>query len=294
MEKKYLQRKNKNTMATEQIGFIGLGSMGLPMAKNLEKAGFALSVYNRTASRATDFANNSKVCNSIAELVNSSDIIFTMLTNDAAVTEVYDQIVSTDITGKLFVDMSTISTGLSINTAKALQIKSASFIDAPVAGSTKPATDGTLIILAGGAQKDIERAMPYFEKMGRQVKHLGENGKGLAAKLAVNYLLAISFQGLAETVLFAEKLGLQRSEFLDIINESAVGSGVTKLKTPSLVSNNYPPAFALDLMLKDILLAQDAGANYPLGTTAIESYKAAQQQGLGKDDVIAIINHLKG
>lgn len=280
-------------MATERIGFIGLGSMGLPMAKNVEKAGFPLSVYNRTAAKADAFANSSTVCGSIIELVNSSDIIFTMLTNDAAVTEIYDQIMTADVTGKLFVDMSTISPGLSVNTAKALKAKAAAFIDAPVAGSTKPAADGTLIILAGGQQNDIERAMPYFEKMGRQVKHLGENGKGLAAKLAVNYLLAISFQGLAETVLFAEQLGLQRSDFLDIINESAVGSGITKLKTASLLSNNYPPAFALDLMLKDILLAQNAGATYPLGGTAIEAYKAAQQQGLGKDDVMAIINYLK-
>ena len=280
-------------MATERIGFIGLGSMGLPMAKNLEKAGFALSVYNRTAAKAADFANSATVCSNIAELVNNSDIIFTMLTNDAAVTEIYDQILTADISGKLFVDMSTISPGLSVNTAKAVSAKAAAFIDAPVAGSTKPATDGTLIILAGGQQKDIERAMPCFEKMGRQVKHLGENGKGLAAKLAVNYLLAISFQGLAETVLFAEKLGLQRSDFLDIINESAAGSGITKLKTPSLINENYPPAFALDLMLKDILLAQNAGASYPLGDAAIEAYKAAQQQGFGKDDVMAIINYLK-
>jgi 3-hydroxyisobutyrate dehydrogenase len=292
MAKKYSQ-KNKITMAAERAGFIGLGSMGLPMAKNLEKAGFALAVYNRTADKAAPFNGTSKICSSVAELVNSSDIIFTMLTNDAAVTEIYDQILTVNITGKLFVDMSTISMALSVNTAKALQAKGAAFIDAPVAGSTKPATDGTLIILAGGEQKDIERAMPYFEKMGRLIKCLGENGKGLAAKLAVNYLLAITLQGLAETVLFAEQLGLQRSIFMDIINETAVGSGVTKLKTPSLVSDNYTPAFALNLMLKDILLAQDAGATYPLGNTAIETYKAAQQQGLGKDDVMAIINYLK-
>jgi 3-hydroxyisobutyrate dehydrogenase len=129
--------------------------------------------------------------------------------------------------------------------------------------------------------------------MGRLVKHLGENGKGLAAKLGVNYFLAITLQGLAETVLFAEQLGLQRSSFMDIVNETAVGSGVTKLKTALLVNDNYPPAFALNLMLKDILLAQDAGAAHPLGNAAIETYKAAQQQGLGKDDVMAIIKHLE-
>ncbi len=280
-------------MAAEKAGFIGLGSMGLPMAKNLEKAGFTLAVYNRTVSKTESFAGSSTICSSITELVNSCDIIFTMLTNDAAVTAVYDQIKATDISGKLFVDMSTISQQLSVNTAGVLKEKGAAFIDAPVAGSTKPAADGTLIIMVGGEQQDFERALLYLEKMGRLVKHLGQNGKGLAAKLAVNYFLAITLQGLAETVLFAEQLGLQRNNFMDIVNETAVGSGVTKLKTPSLINDNYPAAFALDLMLKDILLAADAGAAYPLGKATILSYKDAQQNGLGKDDVMAIIKNLE-
>jgi 3-hydroxyisobutyrate dehydrogenase len=280
-------------MAAEKIGFIGLGSMGLPMAKNLEKAGFTLAVYNRTAAKASSFADTGKVCSSITDLVNSSDIIFTMLSNDAAVTEVYDQILNTAVTGKLFADMSTVSQQLSVNTANALKAKGAAFIDAPVAGSTKPAADGTLIIMAGGEEKDVERAMPYLEKMGRLVKHLGPNGKGLAAKLAVNYFLAITIQGLAETVLFAGQLGLQRSNFMDILNETAVGSGVTKLKTPALVNDTYPPAFALDLMLKDILLANAAGAAFPLGNTAVAAYKAADENGLGKEDVMGIIRYLK-
>lgn len=280
-------------MAAEKIGFIGLGSMGLPMAKNLEKAGFALAVYNRTAAKTSSFEANGRVCSSITDLVNSSDIIFTMLSNDAAVTEVYDQILNTAVTGKLFADMSTVSQQLSVNTANALKAKGAAFIDAPVAGSTKPAADGTLIIMVGGEEKDVERAMPYLEKMGRLVKHLGPNGKGLAAKLAVNYFLAITIQGLAETVLFAGQLGLQRSNFMDILNETAVGSGVTKLKTPALVNDTYPPAFALDLMLKDILLANDAGAAFPLGNTAVAAYKAADENGLGKEDVMGIIRYLK-
>jgi 3-hydroxyisobutyrate dehydrogenase len=280
-------------MAAEKIGFIGLGSMGLPMAKNLEKAGFALAVYNRTAAKTSSFEDNGRVCSSITDLVNSSDIIFTMLSNDAAVTEVYDQILNTAVTGKLFADMSTVSQHLSVNTANALKAKGAAFIDAPVAGSTKPAADGTLIIMAGGEEKDVERAMPYLEKMGRLVKHLGPNGKGLAAKLAVNYFLAITIQGLAETVLFAGQLGLQRSNFMDILNETAVGSGVTKLKTPALVNDTYPPAFALDLMLKDILLANAAGAAFPLGNTAVAAYKAADENGLGKEDVMGIIRYLK-
>jgi 3-hydroxyisobutyrate dehydrogenase len=280
-------------MINEKVGFIGLGNMGLPMAKNLEKGGFPLSVYNRTAQKASAFESSTKICSSIEELVATSDVIITMLTDDVAVTEVYNKVQQVTIAGKLFVDMSTISQQLSITTAKALIEKDAAFIDAPVAGSTKPAADGTLIIMAGGQTKDIERAMPYLEKMGRLVKHLGANGTGIAAKLAVNYYLAIALQGLAETVLFADKLGLQRSALMDIINEAAVGSGVTKLKTPSLINNSYPPAFALDLMLKDILLARDAGAEYSLGRVAANEYSGAQQVGLGKQDVMSIILALK-
>ncbi len=136
-------------MEIEKLGFIGLGSMGHPMAKNLEKAGFSLGVYNRTAEKAEAFKNRSIVYTSVRELVGNSDIIFTMLTNDAAVRAVYEEILSVDIRGKLLIDMSTVSPEISKDIASAVKIKEAGFIDAPVAGSTKPAAEGTLIIMAG-------------------------------------------------------------------------------------------------------------------------------------------------
>ncbi|WP_294286128.1 NAD(P)-dependent oxidoreductase [uncultured Chryseobacterium sp.] len=280
-------------MNEERLGFIGLGNMGHPMAKNLEKAGFQLSVYNRTAEKAEDFRENSIVCNSVADLVQNSDLVFTMLTNDEALKEVFEEILSQDLSGKLFVDMSTVSPEASSKIAAAVIVKEASFIDAPVAGSTKPAAEGTLIIMAGGEQQDIKRALPYLEKLGKEIRHLGENGKGIAAKLSVNYFISCLYQGLAETILFSDKLGIDRRDMLDIINESASGSGATKVKTPLLIDENYDPAFALDLMLKDIRLAKDAGANFPLSETLIDTYQAAHDAGFGKDDVIGIIQYLK-
>lgn len=277
----------------EKVGFIGLGNMGHPMAKNLEKAGFYLSVYNRTAEKAEDFKEKSKVCSTVSELVQNSDIIFTMLTNDTAVKAVYEEIFTQNITGKLFIDMSTISPEASREMADTIKIKEGRFIDAPVAGSTKPAAEGTLIILAGGEEKDIERAKPYLQKLGKVIKHLGKNGKGIAAKLSVNYFISIIYQGLAETILFSDKLGIDRKDMLEIINESASGSGATKVKTPLLIDDQYEPAFALDLMLKDILLAKNAGADFPLSKTLIETYQFAHDAGFGKDDVIGIINYLK-
>lgn len=267
--------------------------MGNPMAKNLEKAGFPLAVYNRNIARTTDFAAQSTVYSEVTDLIGSSDVVFTMLTNDTAVEEVYGKILEQPISGKLFVDMSTIAQDVSINLANKLKAKGAAFLDAPVAGSTKPAAEGTLIIMVGGEQTDLERARPYLEKMGKSIKHLGESGKGIAAKLAINYFLSIIYQGLAETILFSDQLGIERSEMLEIINDSASGSGATKVKTPLLVEGNYTAAFALDLMLKDIRLAQQAGASYPLLGTLLDTYQKAHDSGLGQLDVIGIIESIK-
>lgn len=280
-------------MGTEKIGFIGLGNMGHPMAKNLEKAGFALSVYNRSPEKAEDFKAKSTVYTQVRDLVQNSSIIFTMLTDDYAAKAVYEEILKSDISGKLFIDMSTISPQASSELSGAVRIKEASFIDAPVAGSTVPAAEGTLIIMAGGEEKDLQRAMPYLNKLGKAVKHLGENGKGIAGKLSINYFLSAIYQGLAETVLFADQLGIERSAMLEIINESASGSGATKVKTPMLINNTYDPAFALDLMLKDIMLAKNAGADFPLSKVLGETYQSAHDAGFGNDDVIGIINYLK-
>ncbi|WP_312333699.1 NAD(P)-dependent oxidoreductase [Sphingobacterium sp.] len=280
-------------MKIEKLGFIGLGNMGYPMAKNLEKAGFPLSVYNRNKAKAAGFEEQSIIREDIGELVDHSDIIFSMLTNDEAVSEVYEKILQREIKGKLFVDMSTISRERCISIATKLKEKGAAFIDAPVAGSTKPATEGTLIIMVGGDPEDLHRARVYLEQMGKSIKHLGENGQGIAAKLAINYFLSTIYQGLAETILFSDKLGIQRSDMLEIINDSASGSGATKVKTPLLVEENYSPAFALDLMLKDIRLAQQAGADYPLLKTLLETYGKAHDNGFGQLDVIGIIESIK-
>ncbi|SOD13016.1 NAD(P)-dependent oxidoreductase [Pedobacter xixiisoli] len=280
-------------MKNTKLGWIGLGNMGNPMAKNLLKAGHNLSVYNRSLDKTEDFKEQAVVCQSISELLKNSDIIFTMLTNDDAVNQVYQEISKEELGGKLFIDCSTISQECSLANAKLIKDKNAGFIDAPVAGSTIPAKEGTLIIMAGGDEKDIERAKPYFEKLGKLTKHLGANGSGVAAKLSINYFLSLIYQGLAETVLFSEQLGLNRKDMLEIINESACGNGATKVKTPLLINDNYPAAFALDLMLKDILLAQKAGADFPLSQAMIDTYQDAHNKGLGKNDVIGIIEALK-
>ena len=265
------------------------------MAQNLAKAGFQVSVYNRSPDKAEPLRQQGvPVSPDVTTLVKDSDIIFTMVANDAAVQEVYDAVLGIDnIAGKLFIDMSTISKELTVNTAKALAEKGASLIDAPVAGSVKPAQEATLIILCGGAAADVETARPYLEKMGKLIKYLGPNGSGIAAKLAINYYLSALYLGLAETVLFAEKSGIKREDILELINESATGSGATKVKTPPLLSGDFKPAFTVAQMLKDVKLAQKEGADFPLANTLQHTYDAAVSKGFGEIDVIGIIQYLQ-
>ena len=279
----------------KHVGWIGLGNMGTPMALNLSKAGFPLTVFNRSIEKVKPFENTTvKIAQNITELVTQSDIIFTMLSNDEAVTKVYNEILGMEsIEDKLFIDMSTISEQLSVDIAQKLKQKNASFLDAPVAGSTQPAANGALTIMVGGDADDLKTALPYFEKLGKFIKHVGPNGKGIATKLSVNYYLSILYLGLAETVLFAENNGINRSDLLEIINESACGSGATKVKTPLLINEDYKPAFALSYMQKDVMLAKKNGINFPLTDAVIETYAEALQSGMGDQDVIAVINYLK-
>lgn len=281
-------------MHHKNIGWIGLGNMGFPMAKNLENAGFPLSIFNRTPSKSEPFTDLSEVYISAVELVKNCDIIFTMVSNDAAIIDLYEDIFHLeDISGKIFIDMSTISKDLTLTIAQKIQEKQARFMDAPVAGSTVPAKEGTLIIMAGGEEKDLQEVLPYLNKLGKAVKHVGPVGSGISAKLAINYFLSIIYQGLAETVLFAEKSGIKIEDMLEIINESACGSGATKVKTPLLLQQDYAPAFALDFMLKDLNLAKKEGVNTPMNTVLLETYQKAHDAGLGKQDVISIIKYLK-
>ena len=283
-------------MTQLKIGWIGLGNMGNPMAKNLLKAGFPLAVLNRTKSKEIELiAAGASSANSPQELMESCDVIFTMLANDDAVKEVFDGpsgLLSKPDAGKLLIDMSTVSP----ETSRYLSARCAShqinFLEAPVSGSVKPAQDGTLIILVGGTVENYEKAIPLFNPIGKLAVHVGAAGVGSSAKLAINYLLGLNLQGLAETILFAEKNGVSKTDMLTIINEGACGNGITKIKTPSILNNTYPAAFALKHLVKDLRLAKEAGLATPLINPLFNSYEKAQQEGLGEEDVMAIIKSL--
>ncbi len=284
-------------MSTLKLGWVGLGNMGNPMVKNLLKGGFEVTVFNRTKNKEQALVEaGASSANSPQYLVENCDVVLTMLSDDKAVKEVFEGangFLSKPYPGKLFIDMSTVSPDTSRYLSKLCSSYGMNFLEAPVSGSVKPAQDGTLIILAGGDNENYEKAKPIFDKLGKLSLLLGGAGVGSSAKLAINYLLGLNLQGLAETILFAEKNGVNKQDMLTIVNEGACGNGITKLKSASILNNDYPAAFALKHLVKDLRLAKEAGLNYPLISPLSESYNNAQKQGLGEEDVMAIMKWLE-
>lgn len=284
---------------TNKIGWIGLGNMGNPMVKNLVKAGFEVTVYNRNPEKSKALQAEVKVAiaASLAELAGSSDFIFTMLSDDAALQEVYQSetglLAAVESHQFIAIDMSTVSPETTKLLAALCREKGIDYLDAPVSGSVKPAEEAQLIILAGGEEAVYEKAKPMFDAMGKLSTLLGPNGAGNVAKLAINLFLGITAQGLAEAVVFAEKNGIQSAALLPLINAGAVGSGLTRLKTENIVNDNYKAAFALKLLAKDIRLATENGMDTPIGGALSQTLSGAVEKGFGEEDMIAVLKYLK-
>ncbi len=280
------------------IGWIGIGNMGVPMVKNLVKAGFNVTVYNRSAEKAEALQKEIgvSVAESPAALVDSSDFVITMLADDAALTEIYTGaggvLSGKPGNGLLCIDMSTVSPETTKKLAALCAEKGIAYLDAPVSGSVKPAEDAQLIIMAGGSRADFDKAQPIFNALGKASLLLGPNGAGNNAKLAINLFLAITIQGFSEAILFAQKNGIDTAQFLDIVNNGAVGSGLTKLKSGAILADNYKAAFALKHLVKDLRLAQSQGMDLPAGEAVLATFEQALAGGLGDEDMIAIIKEL--
>lgn len=194
-----------------KIGWAGLGNMGTPMAFNILKSGHELTVFNRNKDKEQELiAAGASSAKNLQELASHCDVVFTMLSDDVAVKSVYNEIdglLSGGESGKLFIDMSTVAPETSRHLSALCKTKQVSFLDAPVSGSVQPAKDGKLIILVGGEVQDFEKAKPILDALGKLVLYLGASGAGSSAKLAINYLLGINIQALAETVLLPSKMG---------------------------------------------------------------------------------------
>ncbi|WP_158828116.1 NAD(P)-dependent oxidoreductase [Mucilaginibacter lacusdianchii] len=279
-----------------KLGWAGLGNMGTPMVKNLLKAGFPVAVYNRTRSKEQEAIEaGASSAEGLQQLGIENEVILVMVSDDKAAKEIFtgpDGLLSGNVSGKLFINVSTVSPKTSKFLNESCRNKGAEFLEAPVSGSVKPAQDGTLIILVGGSEQNYQKAKPLFDVLGKLSLLVGPVGAGSAAKLAINYFLGLNLQGLAETVLFAQANGVKTEDMLTIINEGACGNGITKIKSPAILKNEFPAAFALKHLAKDLRLAKEQGLETPLSTPLYNSFKQAQDAGLGDEDVMAIYTYL--
>ncbi|HEU5414566.1 MAG TPA: NAD(P)-dependent oxidoreductase, partial [Candidatus Angelobacter sp.] len=240
-----------------RVAFLGLGIMGGPMAANLVKAGHEVSVWNRTPKSI----EGATTAPTPAEAVKGKEAVWVCVSDTKAVQSVLfgaQGAIHGLETGTIVVDSSTIAPSASINIMEGLQEKGCEFLDAPVTGSKVAAEAGSLIFMIGGAVHNIERVEPLLRAMGKKVIHMGENGKGLSAKLAQNMNIVFMYEGLCESLTLARKLGVAPEKMFELIEASMIRSGVAEYKKPFILNQDYTPNFPLKLMHKDIHLMLDA------------------------------------
>ncbi len=291
-----------------RIGFIGVGTMGLPMAKNLVKRGFTVTAYdaNREAVKAASAAGMGAAA-SAAEVVAAADLVITMLPSSPHVESVYTGdggVLAAARKGTLCVDMSTIDPAMSRRVASAARERGLRFIDAPVSGGVPRATDGTLAIMVGGAAEDVEEARPALSAMGANVIHVGPVGSGEVVKLCNNLIAGVAAVAVSEAFRIAEGFGVDPKIVTEVISKS---SGHTYLMehmhpVPGMVArsastNGYQAGFMTDLMCKDLGLAVDAARalRIPVFTApaAQQVYRLASSHGLGRQDFTSVYTLLK-
>ncbi|RZK64321.1 MAG: NAD(P)-dependent oxidoreductase [Pedobacter sp.] len=283
-------------MKQQTIGWIGLGTMGNPMANSLIKNGYQLTVYNRDLEKAKAFEElGAAIAKSPSELIAAVDIVIVMVTDDKAIKDIFEGdsgLLKSEAFGKTIINMSTVSPEISQHMNSLCTELGHRYMDAPVSGSVKQANEATLIIIAGAEISLFESVKPVLETIGKLAIRFGEVGAGNRVKLIVNTFLAIQAQALAEAMCFAEDLQVDKSELLNVLNNSALGSPFIKIKGEAIVGQNFAPAFSLQNIVKDLRLAEDIGLNYPIGKTALQSYKSAAAE-YGKEDIIAIFSALQ-
>ncbi|WP_029286535.1 NAD(P)-dependent oxidoreductase [Pedobacter sp. R20-19] len=283
-------------MSKTKIGWIGLGNMGIPMAEQLIKAEYPVTVYNRSQGKEYKLAEmGARVANSPQVLALETDVIILMVADDKAVEAIFeaeDGLLKTELAGKTIINMSTVSPEIAKRMASRCKERNAHYLDAPVSGSVKQAETGQLVIMVGGEQSAFEGVKPILDQLGKLSKWVGETGAGNQAKLAINSLLALYTQGLAETILFANEKGIETSDLLELIGQAAIGNVYTKIKGDAILNDQYKAAFALKHIVKDLRLAKNEGISTPLAKTALKTFEDAESR-YGEEDLVAIFKALR-
>jgi 2-hydroxy-3-oxopropionate reductase len=285
----------------QTIGFIGLGIMGRPMARNLIKAGYPLVVHNRSRAAVDELVGaGAKAATSPREVAGACDVLITMLPNSPDVEQVVlgkDGIIEGARRELIFVDMSTISPIVTQKLGKALEPKGVQMLDAPVSGGEKGAIDGALSIMVGGDKGVFDQVLPIFQAMGKTITYLGPLGFGGFTKLANQIIVAVNLTALGEALTLARKAGLDRELTLKALAGGLAGSRCLDQKTPNYVQGSYKPGFKVDLHYKDLGLIMEAARalGVPLPATAVvqELFNALRVRGRGQLDHSAVITLLE-
>lgn len=280
-----------------QVGFVGLGIMGHAMATNLVKAGHRVTVWNRTPGKLVEGA---ALAPTPATAAQGADVVWLCVSDTDAVEQVVfgkDGVESSLTQGMIVADSSTISPSATVKFAERVAAKGADWVDAPMTGSKIGACDGTLVFIVGGNEPAIERLKPLFAAMGKKIFRMGETGKGQATKLAMNLQIAMIFEGFAEGLTLAAKLGVDPQQLISLIEATMVRSGVVEYKAPFILQRDFTPNFPLRLMHKDIRLAlesaKEARVKLPGLETVEEVYEMATEDGHKDLDYAATLTLLE-
>jgi 3-hydroxyisobutyrate dehydrogenase len=288
-------------MKNTRIGFIGLGIMGRPMAHNLLKGGFPVTVYNRSKppveSLVTAGATAASSPKSVAE---RSDVVITMVTDSEAVSEVVlgkGGVIEGAHEGLVVIDMSTISPSVTRNLSATLAVKGVRMLDAPVSGGDSGAKEGILTIMVGGPVPVFEECLPIFQVLGRKVVHMGPTGAGQLTKLANQVLVACNIVGVCECITFAKKAGLDPAKLIDSLSAGAASSWSLVNLGPKIVGMDFSPGFKIKLLQKDLRYALDEAdrmnAPVPVTTLVHQLYKQLEEEGLGGVGTQALVTALE-
>lgn len=281
------------------VGLIGLGLMGKPMANNLLKSGFPLVVWNRTAARAQDLVNQgAKLGESPRETAKLADVLITIVSDPPALDEVLwgaNGAMEGLRRGSVYIDSSTISPDLARRAAAACAERGVDFLDAPVTGGDWGAKKGELVFMIGGKAEALERVKPVLEVLGKKFFLLGPNGAGQAVKLAMNLILALEVEALAEALALAKSAGVAGERLIEVMQSSMARAGVLDVKAPNMLTNEYPPSFPLRLMHKDMRLAlelaRQKGLDLPAAAAAYATYSAVKDASKDDADYSAIARY---
>ena len=286
---------------SEKLGFIGLGIMGKGMALNLLKNDFEVCVWNRTQTKVDELvAAGATAAASPAGVAAQCDIIFICVSDTPDVEAVIlgeAGVLETVQPGALVVDHSTISPLVTKEIAAKIEAKGAKMLDAPISGGSEGAAKGTLSIMIGGDEDQVERARPYLEAMGKTITHVGVQGAGQSVKLVNQILVIGTMVSMGEAMLFAEASGLDLQKTLDAVSGGAAGSWTLSNRGPQLAVRDWRPGFTIDLQQKDLRLVLEAAdqIGVPTLTTslAFNLYRTLQTQGLGHEGNHAIVKALE-